>query len=1074
MSVESNGLQQEIEERYRAILDNIHDGYYEVDMVGNHTFVNNAICKMFNYPEEELLSMNFRDYVDEETAAKVYEVYRRVFRTGEPVGEFEFEAIRKDGERRMLQTSVSLARNAKGRRIGFRGILRDITFQKEAEQLLTEAKDQLAHRVDERTAELAEANQELEQRIIELTAAEEEIRQSQQSQGVLNALLQLSLQELSLQQQLDRAFDLLLSTPWLSTLPKGSIFLVEDEPEVLVLKVQRGLAEPLLTKCARVPFGECLCGEAALKGETIHAPCLDDRHVISYDGMADHGHYNIPIVLDGQVSGIINLYLQKDHQSSVHEVSFLESVANTLAALIKRRRLEEKLQGVLEHRGRQVQLSTQVAQEISTATDLNDLYQRVVAQVKEQFDYYHTQLYRCDAALDAAVLVFGYGEIGEQMKDARHSVPFGSGSVGAVAVTGKSLLRANYEEVPGWKAEPLLPDTKGQLAVPIKLGDEIWGVLDVRSDIANGLTEEDQLLLEGLCGQISVAIDSTRLRQDMEARLRELNTLHRYMSREGWETYEASSQKVLGYQFDHAGVQQYNPGALSNGAPKTVSMESPGADGAIAEAKIKVDDVVVTPLTARGATFGRLGVANDLDSPLSEEDRAFLNAISEQVAEAMESARLFEQTQKSLAEQERLTSEMETVAQVSTAASTALDTDTLLQTVVDLAKDSFGLYHVHVYLLDEVAQKLVLRAGAGSVGRLMVLEGREIAIDAKSLVARAARERQGFFENDVYSVADFLPHPLLPKTKAEMALPIMVGDSLLGVFDLQADETDYFTVEQMQIQKTLAAQIAVAVQNAFLYAEQVEASAKLREVDQLKSEFLASMSHELRTPLNSIIGFADIILEGIDGELNERMEEDVKLIRGSGAHLRDLIGDILDMSKIEAGRMELRYEDLDVRQLGNDVLATAGPLAKEKSLSLRLNVADDVTLIEADRTRLRQILLNIMGNAIKFTQEGSVTLGMRNSEDKLLFSIRDTGIGIKPESISVVFEQFRQVDGSLNRKVGGTGLGMPITKNLVELHGGKIWVDSVFGQGSTFWFTIPRARPSRKGTSPLGDTGSLG
>ncbi len=476
------------------------------------------------------------------------------------------------------------------------------------------------------------------------------------------------------------------------------------------------------------------------------------------------------------------------------------------------------------------------------------------------------------------------------------------------------------------------------------------------------------------------------------------------------------------------------------------------------------------PLQVRNETIGILGIQATPDKPLSPEEQEFLDAVSKEVAEALEAARLFEQTQDALSEQERLTAELETVAQVSTVASTILEADALLQAVVDLAKTSFNLYHAHIYLLNETGRKLVLKAGAGNVGRLMALEGREIAIDADSLVARAARTRQGVLENNVRKTVDFLPHPLLPHTQAEMAIPMILGDKLVGVLDLQADKIDSFTAEDLKIQRTLASQIAIAIENARQYAEQVETSKKLREVDQLKSEFLASMSHELRTPLNSIIGFADVLLEGLDGDLNERMEEDVRLIRESGRHLRELIGDILDMSKIEAGRMELRYEEVDMRQMANDIMATAQPLAQQKNLDMYLDLDDGVSTVRVDRTRIRQVLWNIMGNAIKFTDKGSVSLSMRDEGSHVLVAIRDTGIGIKEENIPIVFEQFRQIDGGLNRAASGTGLGMPITKKLIEIHGGDIWIESVYGQGTTFFFTLPYIPPlNRPGTGPLSD-----
>ncbi len=730
--------------------------------------------------------------------------------------------------------------------------------------------------------------------------------------------------------------------------------------------------------------------------------------------------------------------------------------------ITERHKLEREIKESLERRSHQVRLSTQITQEIVVAPNLPHLYERVVTLVKEAFGYYHVQILQHDPALDVMALVVGYGKIGEQMTAMHHSMPIGVGLIGIAAVTGQTILRPVTASDPDWQPNPLLPDTKGEIAVPIKMGDSILGILDVQHHIPGALDENDQILLEGLCGQIAVAIESTRLRQEMEDRLRELDTLQRYMSREGWGDYQSNKAQVNGFLYSKVGVQPLD---------KSQATAVPSFSKSNGDLAADSEPVINLPLLVRGHSIGVIGIEGDSEQPLSDQDNDFLNAIARQVSEALEAARLFEQTQDALSGQEQLASELRTVAEVSTAASTILEVDNLLQTVVELVKLRFGLYHAHIYLVDEESNSLVLRAGAGDIGQIMVLEGRSIRFNADSLVARSARTRKGFIENDVRKIVDFLPHPLLPHTRAEMAIPLIVGSRLIGVMDLQSDKVGFFSEEAMQVQRTLASQIAVAVQNAAMYAIQVETSSKLREVDRLKSEFLASMSHELRTPLNSIIGFADVLLEGLDGDLNERMEQDVGLIKDSGTHLRDLIGDILDMSKIEAGRMELRYEEIDVRRLAHDILATANPLVHEKKLELILELDDAVGTITADRTRLRQVLWNIMGNAIKFTEKGSVTLAMDLEEEMVRVSIRDTGIGIKPEDIGVVFEQFRQVDGSLNRSVGGTGLGMPITKKLVELHGGQIGVDSVPGQGSTFWFTLPVEKPKSRrekiGTGPL-------
>jgi signal transduction histidine kinase len=338
-------------------------------------------------------------------------------------------------------------------------------------------------------------------------------------------------------------------------------------------------------------------------------------------------------------------------------------------------------------------------------------------------------------------------------------------------------------------------------------------------------------------------------------------------------------------------------------------------------------------------------------------------------------------------------------------------------------------------------------------------------VDAeKSLVARAARERRAVIVNDVRSEPDFLPNPLLPETRSEMAVPMIVGDKVLGVFDVQSDRQSGFGKEDASIYTTLAAQVGVALQNARLYVEQASTVTQLRELDRLKSSFLANMSHELRTPLNSILGFSDVMLDGLDGPLTETMESDLKLINRNGQHLLSLINDVLDMAKIESGKMNLNFERFNLHEVLDDVVNITASLARDKALALQLETeASPEFEIEADHTRLRQVMINLVGNAIKFTEAGGVTISTARQDGCIRINVRDTGIGVLPEQAQMIFEEFGQVDTSTTRKAGGTGLGLPISRKLIELHGGRLWVEStgVRGEGSTFIIELPVARETR-------------
>jgi signal transduction histidine kinase len=239
---------------------------------------------------------------------------------------------------------------------------------------------------------------------------------------------------------------------------------------------------------------------------------------------------------------------------------------------------------------------------------------------------------------------------------------------------------------------------------------------------------------------------------------------------------------------------------------------------------------------------------------------------------------------------------------------------------------------------------------------------------------------------------------------------------------------------------------------------------RLRELDHLKSSFLANMSHELRTPLNSILGFAQVILEELDGPLTPDMSNDLGLIEKNGKHLLNMINEILDMAKVEAGRLSLSPEPVNLREILQDVMETTGSLAREKSLYLRLEDEEKAnTTLMLDYTRMRQVFINLIGNSSKFTEKGGISIYCEKQGSKISIQFKDTGIGIPPSKLDMIFEQFSQVDTSTTRKAGGTGLGLPISRRLVELHGGRLFANStgIPGEGSVFTVELPITQASK-------------
>ncbi|MBL8062548.1 MAG: GAF domain-containing protein [Anaerolineales bacterium] len=399
-------------------------------------------------------------------------------------------------------------------------------------------------------------------------------------------------------------------------------------------------------------------------------------------------------------------------------------------------------------------------------------------------------------------------------------------------------------------------------------------------------------------------------------------------------------------------------------------------------------------------------------------------------------------------------------AEIGRLVTSTLDPNTIFARTANLILDRFGFYHAAIFVMEETGFNAVLKEATGEAGAVMKNNQHTLALNDKSIVSQVASTGMAVVVNNVEEDSIFKPNPLLPETRSEAAIPLRIGSRTIGVIDIQGREINAFNEDEISVLQTLADQVAVAIDNARSFELSQEAVREMREVDRLKSQFLANMSHELRTPLNSIIGFSRVILKGIDGPVTELMQQDLTAIYNSGQHLLGLINDILDLAKIEAGKMELAYDEVNISDLVNSVFSTMSGLIKDKPIHMRHSIEPNLPTVKADAIRIRQVMINLLSNAAKFTEEGEIVVNVKtykgvDGRNQVKISVTDTGPGISEKDQEKLFQPFSQVDASPTRKTGGTGLGLSICQQLINMHGGTIWVESEVGKGSTFHFTLP-------------------
>jgi signal transduction histidine kinase len=466
-------------------------------------------------------------------------------------------------------------------------------------------------------------------------------------------------------------------------------------------------------------------------------------------------------------------------------------------------------------------------------------------------------------------------------------------------------------------------------------------------------------------------------------------------------------------------------------------------------------------LLREGVAIGAIGIRRTEVQPFTDKQIALLKTFADQAVIAIENVRLFQELDERTGELARSVGELKALGEVGQAVSSTLDLHTVLSTIVGRAVQLSGTDCGIIYEYDEPTQEFHLRANYQMEEELVNAYRATPLRIGQGATGRAAETRVPVQITDLrheHELATSAMRPILSRLgyQSLLAVPLLFEQKIMGALTIYRREIGTFAPEVVNLLRTFATQSVLAIQNARLFREIEDKSRQIEAANRHKSEFLANMSHELRTPLNAIIGFSEVLGEKLFGELNEKQAEYTEDILSSGRHLLSLINEILDLSKVEAGRMELELATFDLPLAIDNARTFVRERATTHGITLDVSIDEGLGDFVGDERKIKQILLNLLSNAVKFTPEGGrIGINARRRNGSVEISVTDTGIGIALEDQPRIFEEFRQVGGDYAHKKEGTGLGLTLAKKFVELHGGKIWVESEAGKGSTFIFTLP-------------------